>query len=183
LAGTQRARLARRHRSAPSARTPPPFPIGRGKKTNPRGRPRPAGRPALQRPSGPQPTMKPGRKPLPPVERRQRRQIATRKAAIKWWRKEGSERRARRNSKRRRAPATFEGYRVCEASNLDRPLLRYMDANGRIHTERELSAEQLIERFLLSKKKGSHAPTPARAKHHVFPHICPRINKESRIQT
>jgi hypothetical protein len=92
-----------------------------------------------------------GPKPRPLAERRARRLAATRRAALKWWHKSGSERRARRHSKRKKETRPDD-----DLSIVDRPdtsPLKYIDARGRVHIEKELSAEELIRTWQRRTRK------------------------------
>lgn len=92
-----------------------------------------------------------GPKPRPLAERRARRIAATRRAALKWWHKSGSERRARRHSKRK--PQTFEEDSLSVVERPDTSPLKYIDAQGRVHVEKELSAEELIRAWQRRTRK------------------------------
>jgi len=45
------------------------------------------------------------------------------------------------------------GFRVCVQSKIDRPPLKYMDANGRVWVEEEKSAEELIREWKRKEKQ------------------------------
>ena len=90
-----------------------------------------------------------GRKPLPPRERAARRLAATRRAARKWWKKNA----IAQNEKRRQVEVIAKrlrashGLHVAGRTSLDKPRLLWIDANGKIAIEEELSAEELIRRW------------------------------------
>jgi len=100
---------------------------------------------------------KPGRKPLPPKERRARRSAAIRRAMKKWRKAHRARIAADRNEKKARLAQVEKRLRarrsqepahaVVTVEHLQRPYLKYLDADGFLHTEKEISAEQLIALF------------------------------------
>jgi hypothetical protein len=63
------------------------------------------------------------------------------------------ERRAWMLQKKRGGVAGMTGYTVISGAELTAPSLRYIDANGCVHIEEELSAEQLIREWEKAQKK------------------------------
>ena len=69
----------------------------------------------------------------------------------------------RGKQKRQRMQLSIEGLYVRAGELLDNPRLTYLDANGRLHREEELSAEELIRRWkkAQAKKRRKKPATPA----------------------
>src|ERR1700676_415692 len=90
----------------------------------------------------------------------QRANANNRKAGARWrsrHRDAHAEQRFRfRSTERQRfAGIAASGLSVITKESLQRPELLYLDANGRIHRERELSAEELIDQW----KRSQPCPT------------------------
>jgi hypothetical protein len=92
------------------------------------------------------PTRKRGPQPRSPEEQKQRRLVATRKAALKWWRKK---RRAELSELERQRPPQISEAEAIEAglsvtTKRKRPRLAFIDAHGKVRFEDYRSAEKLI---------------------------------------
>ncbi|MBS1841305.1 MAG: hypothetical protein JSS69_16990 [Acidobacteria bacterium] len=108
-------------------------------------------RPKHWKKPGPPPRQR-GVSPQLRYYRKNRKKILAKKA----WRKRRRTPEDRGERKQLAALAqTFgRGFRVCRATALDRPPLKYLDAQGNLRVEEDLSAEELIADW---KKKNARA--------------------------